>query len=151
MADEEWNFTSFEKFINQRFADFSLQFSIAMAAAEKAIDKAETAQQLRNESQNEFRKSLSDLSGLMWTTKEGSAAIDSMRREFGAATENLDKKISALSAVRIEATEAIRRTLDARISQLENSYANMQGRMWGISAIWAIIVLAVSIVVRFIK
>ncbi len=150
MADEHWNFISFEKFIDQRFDDLEKTINVAMTAAAKAVDKAEVAQQHRNESQNEFRKSLSDLSGLMWTTKEGSAAIESIRREFGASNENLDKKISALAAVRTEATEAMRRTLDARISQLEAGYANLQGRMWAISAIWAIVVLAVSVGVRFI-
>ena len=100
----------------------------ALIAAEKAVDKAEGAQQLRNESQNEFRKSLSDLSGLMWTIKEGTAAIGSLRREWAQAHE----------------------AVVDRVSRLENTYSNLQGRMWGISAIWAIIVVAVSIGVRFI-
>lgn len=145
-----WNFNTFEKYINQRFGDLSLQLreryeaqqtgvtaalaaaekavNAALIAAEKAVDKAEGAQQLRNEAQNEFRKSLSDLSGLMWTTKEGTASIDSLRREFSAADD----------------------TLSARLGLLETNYANLQGRMWAISAIWAIIVLAVTIGARFI-
>src|SRR6266550_6410911 len=85
---DNWNFTTFEKYINQRFSDLALQLreryesqqtgvanalaaaekavNAALMAAEKAVDKAEVAQQLRNEAQNEFRKSLSDLSSLMW-------------------------------------------------------------------------------------
>src|ERR1700680_4823245 len=88
-----WNFDTFEKFINQRFNDLSLQLreryeaqqtgvtaalaaaekavNAALIAAEKAVDKAEDAQHLRNEAQNEFRESLSDLSNLMWTRTEG--------------------------------------------------------------------------------
>jgi hypothetical protein len=145
-----WNFETFEKFINQRFADLSLQLreryeaqqtgvtaalaaaekavNAALIAAEKAVDKAEGAQQLRNEAQNEFRKSLSDLSGLMWTIKEGQAAVDAVRREF-----NLTQKQS-----------------EERINKLEAGASNIQGRIWAISAVWAIITLGVIIGSRFI-
>jgi len=145
-----WNFTTFEKYINQRFGDLSLQLreryeaqqtgvtaalaaaekavNAALIAAEKAVDKAEDAQQLRNEAQNEFRKSLSDLSGLMWTIKEGTAAFDSLRREVGIS----------------------QKALESRVGALENGYANIQGRIWAISALFAIVALVVSVASRFI-
>ncbi len=145
----DWNFTTFEKYINQRFGDLSLQLreryeaqqtgvtaalaaaekavNAALIAAEKAVDKAEGAQQLRNEAQNEFRKSLSDLSGLMWTIKEGSATVDAVRREIGIT----------LSA------------LQARLGILESAHANIQGRIWAVSALFAVVALIVSVGVRF--
>jgi hypothetical protein len=145
-----WNFETFEKYINQRFGDLSLQLreryeaqqtgvtaalaaaekavNAALIAAEKAVDKAEGAQQLRNEAQNEFRKSLSDLSGLMWTSKEGQSALDALRREYLTGHKMIEE----------------------RISKLETGYANIQGRIWAVSAIFAIIVLAVSIGLRLI-
>jgi hypothetical protein len=145
-----WNFSTFEKFINQRFSDLSLQLreryeaqqtglaaalaaaekavNAALIAAEKAVDKAEGAQQLRNEAQNEFRKSLSDLSGLMWTIKEGTATVDALRRELTITMTSQQ----------------------ARIGALENVQANLQGRIWAVSALFAIIALLVSIAVRFI-
>jgi hypothetical protein len=144
-----WNFTTFEKFINQRFTDLSLQLreryeaqqigltaalaaaekavNAALVAAEKAVDKAEGAQQLRNEAQNEFRKSLSDLSGLMWTIKEGTGAVDSLRREV-----TLTQK-----------------TLEVRTGNLEAGSANIQGRIWGVSALFALVALGVSITLHF--
>ncbi len=147
---ESWNFTTFEKFINQRFADLSLQLreryeaqqtgvtaalaaaekavNAALIAAEKAVDKAEGAQQLRNEAQNEFRKSLSDLSSLMWTIKEGTATVDALRREF-ILTQHQQEE---------------------RIGKLESGASNIQGRIWAISAVWAIITLGVIIGSRFI-
>jgi hypothetical protein len=147
---ESWNFTTFEKFINQRFSDLSLQLreryeaqqtgvtaalaaaekavNAALIAAEKAVDKAEGAQQLRNEAQNEFRKSLSDLSGLMWTIKEGQATVDALRREFMLT----------------------QRQQEERIGKLETGASNIQGRIWAISAVWAIITLGVIIGSRFI-
>jgi DNA repair exonuclease SbcCD ATPase subunit len=149
-AGTKWNFDTFEKYINQRFSDLSLQLreryeaqqvgvtaalaaaekavNAALIAAEKAVDKAEGAQQLRNEAQNEFRKSLSDLSGLMWTIKEGTLAVDSLRRELSTAVNAIETKVNAL----------------------ESNYANIQGRIWAVGLIWAVVVLAVSIGVRFI-
>lgn len=145
-----WNFTTFEKYINQRFTDSALQLreryeaqqtgvtaalaaaekavTAALIAAEKAVDKAEGAQQLRNEAQNEFRKSLSDLSGLMWTIKEGAAAVEALRREVSLTQKQLE----------------------IRVGKLETEYANIQGRIWAISALWAVIVLAAELGYRFI-
>ncbi len=169
---ETWNFTTFEKFINQRFNDLSLQLreryeaqqtgvtaalaaaekavNAALIAAEKAVDKAEDAQQLRNEAQNEFRKSLSDLSGLMWTIKEGTAAVESVRREFSAAQGNLDASLKTLDNTKTEALDLVRRALEARVGFLETSYANLQGRIWAVSALFAIGSLILTVGSRFI-
>ncbi len=144
-----WNFTTFEKYINQRFGDLSLQLreryeaqqigvtaalaaaekavNAALIAAEKAVDKAEGAQQLRNVAQNEFRQSLSDLSKLMWTRLEGTDKVDSLRREYLMGHASL-----------IE-----------RVGKLENLSANVQGRIWAVGAVWTIVVIAVSIGSRF--
>ncbi len=148
-ASESWNFTTYEKYVSQRFADLALQLreryeaqqtgvtaalaaaekavNAALIAAEKAVDKAEGAQQLRNEAQNEFRKSLSDLSGLMWTIKEGQSAVDSLRRELTLSIQALEK----------------------RTTMLENVMANIQGRIWAISAGFAALALLVEIGLRF--
>ena len=127
-----WNFFTFEKYMNQRFIDLGLNLreryeaqqtglaaalaaaekavNAALISAEKAVDKAEDAQQLRNEAQNEFRKSLSDLSGLMWTTKEGGAALESVRREL---------------SLTISATDAKTGILENRITAMENRTAGI--------------------------
>ena len=145
-----WNFSTYSTHINQRFADLSLQLqqrfeaqqagvttamiaaekavNSALTAAEKAVDKAEQAQALRNEAQNEFRKSLSDLSGLMWTTKEGSAALDALRREID---------------IRVTGTES-------KVTEIGTGYANIQGRFAMISILWGFIVIAGSVAVRWI-
>ena len=147
-TSESWNFTTFEKYTNQRFSDFALQLreryeaqqtgvtaalaaaekavNAALIAAEKAVDKAEGAQQLRNEAQNEFRKSLSDLSSLMWTSKEGQEKVEGLRRE-------------------VSITE---RSIVDRISILETGAANIQGKIWAVSALFAIVALALNVVVK---
>ncbi len=144
-----WNFTTFEKYINQRFSDLALNLreryeaqqigltaalaaaekavSAALVAAEKAVNKAEAAQQLRNEAQNEFRAALADLSKLMWTRNEGSAAVDSLRRELTAALDNQVEKIGTL----------------------ESGYSNLQGRIWAISAIFTIATIGINVWLRF--
>jgi hypothetical protein len=143
-AASGWNFETFEKYINQRFGDLSLQLreryeaqqtgvtaalaaaekavNAALIAAEKAVDKAEGAQQLRNEAQNEFRQALSDLSSLMWTRNEGTEKVDSLRREIGIT----------------------QKSLETRIGVLEAGAANVQGRIWGVSALFAICALAIN-------
>lgn len=143
----DWNFTTYEKYINQRFTDLALQLreryeaqqtgvtaalaaaekavNAALIAAEKAVDKAEGAQQLRNEAQNEFRKSLSDLSGLMWTIKEGAATVDALRREIKLTTD----------------------ATSGRVGILENANANVQGRIWAVSAMFGVITFVVTVVV----
>ena len=100
-----------------------------MTAAEKAVDKAEQAQALRNESQNEFRKSLSDLSGLMWTTKEGTSALDALRREFDIRIKGAEDKMSGL----------------------ESMAANVQGRFAMVGIAWGVVVVAASIGVSWLR
>ena len=169
-TSESWNFTTFEKYINQRFTDMSQQLreryeaqqtgvtaalaaaekavNAALIAAEKAVDKAEGAQQLRNEAQNEFRKSLSDLSGLMWTIKEGTSTVDGLRRELSQALASLDQRVSRLSQE--SATVSAHNSLNVRIGLLETGAANIQGRIWSVSALFAVIALSLELGFRFI-
>jgi hypothetical protein len=144
-----WNFTTFEKYINQRFGDLSLQLreryeaqqtgvtaalaaaekavNAALIAAEKAVDKAEGAQQLRNVAQNEFRQSLADLSKLMWTRTEGTDKVESVSREISASVGSIVE----------------------RVNKLETGYSNIQGRMWSVGAVWSVIVLVVMGTISF--
>lgn len=144
-----WNFSTYSIHINQRFFDLSLQLqqrfeaqqtsvstamvaaekavNAALTAGEKAVDKAEQAQSLRNEAQNEFRKSLSDLSSLMWTTKEGTAALDSFRREYLTG----------------------HKTVEDRVTRLDNIVSNFQGRLAMIGILWGVIVVVVSAAIRW--
>ena len=171
LSNTSWNFTTFEKHINQRFDDLSRQLreryeaqqtgvtaalaaaekavNAALIAAEKAVDKAEGAQQLRNEAQNEFRKSLSDLSGLMWTIKEGNLAVESLRREMTQAVSAAEGKVNSLAVARVEATESLRKSVEGRLGILEMGHANIQGRIWAVSALFAILALALNVGVKF--
>lgn len=146
-----WNFATYSVHINQRFSDLSLQLqqrfeaqqtsvstamvaaekavNAALTAAEKAVDKAEQAQGLRNTAQNEFRASLGDLSKLMWTTKEGTAALDSLRREMD---------------IRVSGTEA-------KVTELSTWYANIQGRFTMIGIVWGVVVFAANAAIWWLR
>ena len=167
----DWNFITFEKYINQRFTDLSQQLreryeaqqigvtaalaaaekavTAALTAAEKAVDKAEGAQQLRNESQNEFRKSLSDLSGLMWTTKEGQATVDSIRRELTVIIDGIGNKLNSESISKSNAIESLRKATEGRIGNIEKSYSNMQGRLWALGTVFGIAISLLAIFMNY--
>jgi hypothetical protein len=108
----------------ERFVALDKNITIAMIAADKAVSKAETATEKRFEGVNEFRQTLAD-----------QAATLLPRGEFQVQHRSLMDKIDGL---------------DARLAAIENSGANLQGRVWAVGAIWSIFVVAVSIGVRFI-
>jgi hypothetical protein len=108
----------------ERFIALDKNITVAMMAADKAVGKAEMATEKRFEGVNEFRSTLAD-----------QAATLLPRAEFQVQHKSLLDKIDGL---------------DARLAAMENSAANIQGRIWAIGAIWSIFVVAVSIGVRFI-
>jgi hypothetical protein len=57
----------------QRFADLEKSLTVALAASEKAILKAETATEKRFEAVNEFRQTLSDQAAQFMTRAEAEA------------------------------------------------------------------------------
>ena len=188
LASPDWNFPTFEKYFNQRLTDLALLLreryeaqqtgvtaalaaaekavNAALIAAEKAVDKAEGAQQLRNEAQNEFRKSLSDLSGLMWTTKEGTAAVEALRREINAMMTNQESRIgivernagdkwsskdglAAVDSARRERVESFA-LLEKRTGALETGYANLQGRIWAVGGSFTVMIVIIQLAMHFI-
>ena len=145
-----WTFKTFFVYISQRFSDLSLQLqqrfeaqqsglgtamvaaekavNAALTAAEKAVDKAEQAQALRNESQNEFRQSLSDLSSLMWTIKEGTAALEALRRELDIRVSGVEEKTNVVT----------------------KDMANIQGRFAMIGLFWGAFVILGSAILNWV-
>jgi len=96
-------FESQEKAVNIAFLNAEKATNSALASSDKAVNKAEEAQALRNEAANEFRDALSDLSKTMWSIKEGTAAVESLRRELNISIENIEKLANvAKSAVEIQ-------------------------------------------------
>lgn len=102
--------------------------SAALASTEKAIDKAERAQQLRNEVSNEFRETLSDQATRLITRDEAEKQIAAVRAELKAELRGLK-----------EASEAERSRSD-----------KTEGKGVGQTATVAAIVMAVGIVINLV-
>lgn len=87
--------------------------ALALAAADKAVSKAETATEKRFEAVNEFRSALNDA-----TTASVAAAANFVTREM------LDDRLNALD----RESRAHLESIHQRLSSMEKSQANMAGR-----------------------
>jgi hypothetical protein len=82
----DWTLGSLKEYIERRFNDQAKAIDAALAAAEKAVTKAEVATEKRFDSVNEFRKTLSDQAGSFM-----------QRGEFVAQHKSLEEKVSIYS------------------------------------------------------
>ncbi len=128
-----------------RAADLAMQAAVsaqreavalAFVANEKAIVKSEEAQRAYNERSNEFRGQLDDQAKMLMPRSEATALIRSMEEKFYAGRDASDRE---------------RNVLSDRIGALENNQANLQGRIWAVTAVAWLVALAVSIALRFIS
>jgi len=118
----------------------------AFLASEKAIIKAEEAQREYNVRSNEFRGQLDDQAKMLMPRLEASALIHSMEDKLYASTLANDRERTLL----IDRLAVERTQLMERIGILERGSANLQGRMWAVTALAWVVALAVSIALRFI-
>ncbi len=82
-----WTIDTLKELIEQRFAANEKAMSAALAAAEKAVDKAEQAQQRVNITQNEFRGTLKDQAADLMPRAE----TESLVRELNGKIDDLKK------------------------------------------------------------
>jgi hypothetical protein len=82
----DWTLGSLKEYIERRFNDQAKAIDAALAAAEKAVTKAEVATEKRFDSVNEFRKTLSD-----------QASSFMQRGEFVAQYKSLEEKVAIYS------------------------------------------------------
>ncbi len=150
----------------------------ALIAAEKAVDKAERAQELRNQVANEFRATLDDQNKRMWERESGRAElagiqqrveneVESMRRELSSELKTLEGRVTGIEtsfasaqvlglatgvvAVEVTINTAGLSQLPERIRLLETAMATAQGRNQMLTLVWGVVVLAISIGIRFVK
>ena len=114
MADDlqGWSFATLEKYLDSRIGDMDRRHEqrdilrnennkaalvaieqsalAAVRAAKEATDKAERAQQLRNEAQNEWRATLSDLSSTMLPRSQHAADMENLKERF----DGLDRRMA---------------------------------------------------------
>jgi hypothetical protein len=63
----------------------------------------------------------------MWTIKEGTATVEALRRELTITIK----------------------TNDERVTKLESAYANIQGRIWAVGALFGFFAILVEVVLRY--
>ena len=80
-----------EVFYNRRFEDLDAKTTLALAAADKAVTKAEIATEKRFEGVNEFRQTLADQAGRLMPREEATAKFENMAKDISA----LDKEIQS--------------------------------------------------------
>jgi hypothetical protein len=97
--------------------------ALALASADKALTKAETATEKRFEGQNEFRQQLSDQTATFIT-----------RRELETMRESWDERSNRVTD---------------EVHELQRIGANMQGRLWALGAGVSVVVIVINVAIRF--
>lgn len=106
--------------------------ALALAAAEKAIDKAEVATERRLQGMNEFRDQLSDQAATLMPRKEAEQLVHALAERMEAGW----------SAVTIGDQK-----LDDRLKTLEQGAANQQGRFAMVGVGLAVVVVIVNVAI----
>ena len=118
----------------QRFVDQEKAILTALATSSKAIDKAETATELRFQGVNEFRQTLSDQAAQFITRTEVTAGTARNTERIQEIATRLEGALS-----RTEATASERR-LESRINDLEKRVTERDGRGTGLNAGWVYLI-----------
>ncbi len=129
--DEKWNVTTLKALIEQhesrnqeRFTAMRTAVDAALAAADRAVSKAEAATERRFEGVNEFRAALSDQSRTLMP-----------RTEYVVQHETL--------VARVNATDKRVETMQVQIAEL---LAHASGRSQGLGNVGAVVMGAVAAV-----
>lgn len=106
----------------------------------EAIDKADADMNRRLEGMNEFRAQLDRQAGTFITSKEIEAlksgmeiALKQLLEKNDLALTNLNDKLFSMTSANLK-----------RIEELEKSKNNMDGRLWVIGVVWALILILFS-------
>ncbi len=81
-----------EIFYSRRFEDLDAKTTLALAAADKAVTKAEIATEKRFEGVNEFRSTLADQAARLMPREEAVSKFENLEKDIGS----LDKEIQTL-------------------------------------------------------
>ncbi len=87
----EWTVETLKEFVEQRFTDSDKAIQAALASAEKAVGKAETASEKRFDSVNEFRAQLSDQAATLMTRTEYITNHKALEDKIGDLTDRMNR------------------------------------------------------------
>jgi hypothetical protein len=145
-------FRAADKRYAERFNAQSEALNIALAAAEKAVLKAETAAERRFESVNEFRGSLNDLVNRMLPRGEADQRFTGMEEKHDEMRQRLAAIGNQLRDFTPRDTlDAQIRDLTSRFDSLVSSVSQRDAKAIGIYAGWGYVVGAVSFVIAVVS
>lgn len=139
--------TAQEKATAAAFVAQEKAVAAAFASSTNAVNKAEEAQKSYNERSNEFRGQLDDQAKRLMPREETGAL-------FTGINEKVDTNSTKMSALEKNMANYVNRVeydaLSIRLSSLETGAANVQGRIWSVTAIAWVVALGVSIALHFV-
>jgi hypothetical protein len=80
-----------EVFYTRRFEDLDAKTTLALAAADKAVTKAEIATEKRFEGVNEFRATLADQAARLMPREEASSKFSNIEKDISALEKDIQK------------------------------------------------------------
>lgn len=107
----------------------------ALASAQKAVDKAEAAQDLRNAAQNEWRQTIGDRDRLLMPRSESAAQFQSITEKIDALSSRMDRWEGKTTVMDPQLT-----TMMSEVKSLLKSKDVGEGVSTGKAALWALIV-----------
>ena len=81
-----------EVFYTRRFEDLDAKTTLALAAADKAVTKAEIATEKRFEGVNEFRQTLADQASRLMPREEATSKFDNMVKDITALAKEIQDR-----------------------------------------------------------
>jgi hypothetical protein len=81
-----------ELFYNRRFEDLDTKTTLALTAADKAVNKAETATEKRFEGVNEFRQTLADQASRLMPREEALSKFENMLKDIAALSKDIQDR-----------------------------------------------------------
>lgn len=81
-----------EVFYTRRFEDLDAKTTLALAAADKAVTKAEIATEKRFEGVNEFRATLADQAARLLPREEAASKFENIQKDITAITRDIQAR-----------------------------------------------------------
>lgn len=123
----------------------------ALVAADRAVAKADVANEKRFDAVNEFRAQLNDQAKTFMPRTETTSLIKSLDDKIESSQANFDAKLDALRASLEKSNDSLAR----EIASLRESRSELGGKSSGANALWGYIVaiagIAFAIVSFFVK
>ncbi len=129
----------------QHFEAMDAKTTLALSASDKAVTKAEAATEKRFDTVNEFRATLSDQAGRLYSRAEAEAKFLAIEDKLSSIAAQSTKYVSRDTYD--ERHEELRR----RIGVVENKASNMDGRLWMLGAALTAFVALLNLVSKYWK